>query len=215
MNERTAFQQPVLPLPMNPTVPVSAKIICDTALNDNGYRLIGGMGFSPMDAPSLFRSVELACGSGFHKGIAVRNDNGGTEVYSPGVSRRFFTLGEPGVLTVRVFRHSRTTGCCLFASLFDYLAYLSFGTSSGMQLPRGCDAIVMNDYRNFASMVVDSDVYSSVHCLFPQDEAGLVMESTLLFRNRRAHTSARNYRGYVSLYDKYRSVVLGLTDKKS
>ena len=183
--------------------PSTAKVILETSLEEFGDRYVHGMGFSPMVAPTLMCSVELVYDNHFHKGVGVRNDNGGMEVWAPGITDRFFTVREPGVLTVPVYRNGKTSACCLFADILDYLSYLSLASSAGSHLPRGCDAIIMNDFRNFASMVVDSDEYAYVHCLFPQDAAGRTMEKTILRRNDRAHSSVRNYRGFTSLYEKF------------
>ena len=70
------------------------------------------------------------------------------------------------------------------------------------EYPTDCDCIVMNDTRNFVSMMIDADDYDHAYCFFPHSFIGQVMEQTLQSRSSSHYTmKSYLYEGYLNLHE--------------
>lgn len=94
------------------------------------------------------------------------------------------TLKAPGVLYFQKRKGQRTNQCCLFANFLDYLSYLTIMRTAPHPLMVDCDCIVMNNVRNFPTVVVDSENYERVLCFFPNTTVGNTMLQTLRTRRK-------------------------------
>ncbi len=114
-----------------------------------------------------------------------------------------FTIDQPGILTFPRIKGFVAKSVCLFSDLFDYLAYVYMSNNpDARELPYFCDNIVMNDPRNFMTMMLNSDGYDHIYCFFPHTYMGKTMERTILERNDpRVVTMSDYYDGYTTLYE--------------
>lgn len=114
-----------------------------------------------------------------------------------------FTIEQPGLLTFPWVKGIVAKSVCLFADMFDYLAYVYLSNNpDAKQLPCLCDNIVMNDPRNFMAMMLNSDSYDHVYCFFPHTYLGETIEQTILRRNdSRVVIMSDYYEGYTTLYE--------------
>lgn len=94
------------------------------------------------------------------------------------------TLKAPGVLYFQKRKGTPTKQCCLFADFLDYLSYLTIMRTAPHPLMVDCDFIVMNNVRNFPTVVVDSENYERVFCVFPNTTVGNTMFQTLKTRRK-------------------------------
>lgn len=111
------------------------------------------------------------------------------------------TVGETDLLFFPNNCEAKSSSCCLFADIFDYISYVYLQRKfKGKKLPVGCDCIVMNDPRNFINMMITSDDYDKIFVLFPNTIFGCTIEQTILQRNPTRTVSVSSlYSDYVSL----------------
>ena len=113
------------------------------------------------------------------------------------------TFNEPGVLFFPYKRNEKSSSCCVFASLIDYLSYetlLKDGTD--ISLPTNCDCIVVNNVRNFPDALLDCEDYQRIYCLFPNTDTGRVMAYTIRHRNKGRYVDASKlYSTHIDLHD--------------
>lgn len=117
-------------------------------------------------------------------------------------SVRTFTVMTPGLLSVSWIRGLKSEGCCLFADIFDYLAYvyLSCGDLSD-SLPTCCDAIILNNASNFKDMAVMAAGYRKVFCFFPNNLFGQTMAKTIASETQQQVSNMEHFYGKAySLY---------------
>ena len=116
-----------------------------------------------------------------------------------------FTLEQSGLLTFPFIKGIRSKSCCLFADIADYIAFVRFsGETSNGQYPKCCDGIVLNDPRNFYSLLseIENSSYESFYCFFPNTVLGKTMEKTIISREEgRAVSMEKLFDGYVSLHE--------------
>lgn len=112
------------------------------------------------------------------------------------------TLSNPGIMFFPKKRNTRTRSCCLFVNFLDYLSYQTLLQSPGHPQMEDCDCLVMNAACNFSALLLESDAYECVHCVFPHSVFGKTMELTL--RERRGKCSVDMgwlYNGYTNIND--------------
>lgn len=172
-------------------------------MDDAGRRLLESMGFNSQCLPPLMKCGEILYLNRIIRGVGIRNTQGGMEFFSSDISHRNFnTVGSLGVVFLPLKPDARTRSCCLFADMFDCLAYLSMlQEEGGSTFPHHCDCYVMNDVRNYVPMMLDVVNYGRIHCFFPNNEWGQVMTATFTKRNARSRSESERYLDYESLYD--------------
>lgn len=113
------------------------------------------------------------------------------------------TIDRPGLLEFPLTRGKRSKSCCLFADMFDYLSYIHvLGSTKKHRFPRRTDSFVMNDIRNFLSLMLHSDGYDHIFCFFPHTTLGETMEKTVIQRNQSCAVSMYGlYEGFVNLHE--------------
>lgn len=115
----------------------------------------------------------------------------------------FVTLDQPGILEFPLLKGMKNKSCCLFFDIFDYLSYSYLVDNSFLSgLPRGCDCIVMNDIRNFITLLLHSDDYDNVYCFFPNTVLGKTMEKTVTTRKKsRVASCSSLFKNCTTLYE--------------
>lgn len=93
------------------------------------------------------------------------------------------TLSNPGTICFPKKEGKRTQACCLFVNFLDYLFYQTLLQTTDDLCIEDCDCLIMNNVYNFATLLLDSDYYERVYCVFPHNTFGKTMEMTL--RSRR------------------------------
>lgn len=107
------------------------------------------------------------------------------ELSDSGIPMHFtVTLKSPGVLAFPKRKGTKTKECCLFANFLDYLSYQTLLRMSDHPLLVDCDCLVMNNVLTFSTLVLDSEAYERVLCLFPKDDIGATMYMTLRSRRK-------------------------------
>lgn len=135
-------------------------------------------------------------------GIAFQNINGGYEFYAPQLAESPVTVNTPGILFFPAVKGCRSMSCCVFRDFMDYLSYISLTSEDKLNLPLGCDCFVLNNIKNFSSLILDSEEYQDVYCLFPTDDLSQIMFNTLKTRNPlRVHLTSTSYSDAGSLYN--------------
>lgn len=116
---------------------------------------------------------------------------------------RFVTFEQPGILEFPLLKGMKSKSCCLFFDIFDYLSYSHLVDNYFLSgIPRGCDCIVMNDIRNFITMLLHSDDYDNVYCFFPNTVLGKTMEKTVTTRKKSRVASCSSLFKYcITLYE--------------
>lgn len=111
------------------------------------------------------------------------------------------TVEKPGLLTFFNVVGMRSSGCCVFFSTLDYLAYIHLLKHAGRnELPRKCDCIVLNNPKNLWQLLLSVDTYDSIYCFFPDTNVGNVLQSTIIQRDSpRAVGMVRHYAGKTTL----------------
>ena len=182
---------------------LSCNITFETFLDSPGSQLLESLGFDPHSLPFSMKSCEVLFLNRIIRGVGIRNTQGGMEFFSRDVShRQFNTVGRVGVVSLPVELNRKTKTCCLFADMFDYLAYLTLlQDDRGATFPCRCDYYVMNDVRNYIPMMLDVVNYERVHCFFPNNDCGQVMTATFTMKNSRSRSESRRYLDYEYLYD--------------
>ena len=115
-----------------------------------------------------------------------------------------FTIEQPGLLTFPWVKGIVAKQVNLFADMFDYMAYVFLSSNPDAEkLPTLCDNIVMNDPRNFTTMLLNSVSYDRIYCFFPHTLLGITMEKTVLqkINSGRAMSLSDYYGDYTTLYE--------------
>ena len=182
---------------------LNCNLTFETFLDTPGTKLLESLGFDPHCLPSSMKSCEVLFLNRIIRGVGIRNTQGGMEFFSRDISLRHFnTVGQLGVVSLPIKPNKKTETCCLFADMFDYLAYLTLlQDDRGATLPCHCDCYVMNDVRNYIPMMLDVVNYERVHCFFPNNDWGQVMTATFIMKNSRSGSESRRYLDYEYLYD--------------
>ena len=182
---------------------LNCNLTFETFLDSAGSTLLESLGFDSYSLPPMMKSCEVLFLNRIVRGVGIRNTQGGMEFFSRDVSlRHFYTVGPLGVVSLPQKADSKTEICCLFADMFDYLAYLTLLREKRCaSFPRHCDCYVMNDVRNFIPMMLDVVNYGRIHCFFPNNDWGQVMTATFIMKNSRSGSESRRYLDYEYLYD--------------
>ena len=113
------------------------------------------------------------------------------------------TFNEPGIIFFPYQRGTKTTACCVFSSLIDYLSYSTLikkGNTFG--LPVKYDCIIVNNVRNFPDALLDCEEYQRIYCILPNTDVGRVMAYTIQHRNKGRYVDvSKIYNGYEDLHD--------------
>lgn len=135
-------------------------------------------------------------------GIALKNTLGGFEFYSAQLAPAPVTVNTPGYLFFPAVRGQKTRSCCIFKDFLDYMSYITLTYEDKLTLPVGCDCFVLNNIKNFPTLILDIEEYENIYCLFPTDDLSVVMFNTLKTRNPlRVHLLANSYSSSGSLYN--------------
>lgn len=113
------------------------------------------------------------------------------------------TIGIPEILSFEFKKGFKSESCCLFVDVFDYISYLNLlHEDAGKNIPCHCDCYVLNDPRNFVSLLLQSDDYDKIYLFFPNTVYGSTLEQTISQRNPyRVVDASFYYKNYVSIYD--------------
>lgn len=122
------------------------------------------------------------------------------------------TIDQPGILFFPYKKGVKSKACCLFMNMFDYLSYVCLICCiEGQHIPSGCDSLVMNDPRNFFSLMISSDDYDKIYVFFPNTMLGSTLSQTIIQRNPdRAISAAHYYEKFVDIHELAKS----LTDEE-
>ena len=198
----TTAMTTTFPMPVMPQQACVSTVKFETTINDvNGF-CITGPGFDLQAITSRVRYAEVLHLNKMYCGLSLRNINGGMEFHSPDMKARSITIGRPGIIFQPMLAGARSRECILLADIMDLLAFQTLRRMMPGTFPDKIDFIVLNDPRNIASMIVDSDLYEKVWCAFPDTVSGKSLEMTILHRNGKNARSARHlFEGHSSLYD--------------
>lgn len=156
--------------------------ICFGMLSERDKKYLAKKGIDPTSVPDDVYSIDLCCLNKALHGIGIRNIRGGVEFIILEKMKRTATVHKKGIT---VFRTSTaaTKSCCLFANLMDYLAYHTLLAEGKVDLPKGCDCILLNHTHNLPHFLVESEDYEKVNLLLPNTPAGYVLAKTIMDRS--------------------------------
>ena len=177
-------------------------------LDDQLRQQFLGEGLNPLLIPPVVKTAEVTYLNKIYKGFGIKNRFGGLEFYCSDLPinekvKGPVTIDQPCQTLYPLKQNIRSRMCCLFMDWLDYLSYLTLSERDRVgEYPTDCDCIVMNDTRNFVSMMIDADDYDHVYCFFPHSYIGQVMEQTLQSRSGNHYTmKSYLYEGYLNLHE--------------
>ena len=187
-------------------------------LDDNVRQQLLHEGINPLLVPSVVKQAEVSYLNKIYKGFGIKNPFGGMEFYCKDLPMQGPVLGPVTIDSPCVSRYPapytiRGRYCALFVDWLDYLSYLTLldrdrveksicNSDRVGEWTNDCDCIVMNDTRNFVSMMLDADDYEHVYCFFPHSFIGGIMERTFQSRSETHVTMMSHlYDGYLNLHE--------------
>ena len=148
--------------------------------------------------------VEVKFQNRIYHGFGYYNANKGLEV----VSRELGCISLPtaGITILPAEKRRGRGSCCLFSNILDFLAFQNILTDwdnpirDMLLTARKCDCIILNSAENFISLMLESDRYEKVNCMFPNDTYGRTLWKTL---------SGRGHSEYIDMSDFYNISLFG------
>ena len=130
----------------------NASVYRELPMDSRGEAFLSELGIVIRHFPPCLKLVEVTSLNVIYRGIGIRNIRGGTEFYCPELLLHPFTVRKPGLTVAPRIEGRRSSTCCLFTDLLDYLSYLTFLDMHGTPIPEG-DCIFMSSIRHFIEMV--------------------------------------------------------------
>lgn len=173
--------------------------ICFGSLSKDDRDLLAEKGFTPSSLPFSIYSIDLSNLGRLRHGIGMRNESGGVEFFSYGLTSHPVTIHDRGITIVKCNNRLKSHECCAFANFLDYMSYVSLHGRKRSTLPKNQDCIILNHPNNCMYFIMECEFYDKINLFLPNSIAGRTLAQTIVGRNPLSKSWSPLYGSYKSL----------------